>query len=112
MKKKIAIIVGAIFSFFVIGCVSLLIFYNSSLGSVETNKDQIETINFVVEQGSTTNQIIDSLYENKLIKNKYTAYIFVKLTSYILIIKCFENVDVKVVKAKLDSKGNKINQYF
>lgn len=81
MKKKIAIIVGAIFSFFVIGCVSLLIFYNSSLGSVETNKDQIETINFVVEQGSTTNQIIDSLYEKKLIKNKYTAYVFVKLNN-------------------------------
>ena len=81
MKKKIAIIVGAIFSFFVIGCVALLLYYNNSIKSVETNKDKVETINFVVEQGSTTNQIIDSLYEKKLIKNKYTAYVFVKLNN-------------------------------
>lgn len=84
MKKKIAIIVGAIFSFFVIAGVVLLAVYNSSLKEVETNKNEVKIINFVVEQGSTTNQIIDSLYENKLIKNKYAAYIYVRLNTDIV----------------------------
>ena len=81
MKKKIAIIVGAIFSFFVIACICLVVYYNSCLESVVTNKNDIKQIDFVVEQGSTTNQIIDSLYSKKLIKNKYAAYVFVKLNN-------------------------------
>ena len=81
MKKKIAIIVGAIFSFFVIAGIVLVVYYKSSLGSVETNKDNVTTIDFVVEQGSTTNQIIDSLYSKKLIKDRYAAYVYVKLHS-------------------------------
>ena len=81
MKKKIAIIVGAIFSFFVVGCIALLIVYNSSLKEVETNKDEVKTVNFIVENGSTTTQIIDALYSKKLIKSKYAAYVFVKLNN-------------------------------
>ena len=81
MKKKIAIIVGAIFSFFVIACIGLVVYYNSALESVESNKDKVVQTNFIVENGSTTTQIIDSLYEQKLIRNKYAAYVFVKLNS-------------------------------
>lgn len=81
MKKKIAIIVGAIFSFFVIAGICLVVYYNSCLESVVTNKNDIKQIDFVVKQGSTTNQIIDSLYSKKLIKNKYAAYVFVKLNN-------------------------------
>ena len=81
MKKKIAIIVGAIFSFLVIACICLVVYYNSCLESVVTNKNDIKQIDFVVEQGSTTNQIIDSLYSKNLIKNKYAAYVFVKLNN-------------------------------
>ena len=79
MKKKIIIIVVAIFSFFVIACGCLFGYYVNSLGSVETNKNNVKVVEFTVENGSTTNQIIDALYEQKLIKNKYTAYVFVKL---------------------------------
>ncbi len=81
MKKKITIIVAAIFSFFVIACIGLVVYYNSALEEVETNKDKVTTVNFIVESGSTTTQIIDSLYEEKLIKDKYAAYVFVKLNS-------------------------------
>ena len=80
MKKKIIIIVSAIFSFFVIGLISLVIFYNISLGAV-SNKDGAKNITFVVESGSSSKGIIDSLYENGLIKNKYVGYVYVKLQS-------------------------------
>jgi UPF0755 protein len=79
MKKKIAIIVVAIFSFFVIACGCLFGYYKSSLEAVVTDKDDVKVIDFVVESGSTTTQIIDSLYNEKLIKNKYAAYVFVRL---------------------------------
>ncbi len=79
MKKKITIIVGAIFSFFVIACICLVLFYLSSIKAVETNEDKVKDVTFEVKSGSTTNQIIDSLYEEELINNKYTAYVFVKL---------------------------------
>ena len=78
MNKKRLIIVGAIFSFFVIAFIGLVIVYNSSIQEVETNKEEITAVDFIVESGSTTTQIIDSLYSNKLIKNKYAAYLFVK----------------------------------
>ena len=81
MKKKIIIIGSAIFSFFLLLLISLFGFYNSSIQEVETNKDEIVTVNFTITSGSTKNQIIDSLYNEKLIKNKYAAYIFVKLNS-------------------------------
>lgn len=81
MKKKIIIIVVAIFSFFVIACGCLFGYYETSLGAVETNKNNVRVIDFTVESGSTSTQIIDSLYKNKLIKNKYTAYVFVRLNS-------------------------------
>ena len=42
MKKKILIIVLAIFSFFVIAGGCLFGYYINSLGSVETNKDNIK----------------------------------------------------------------------
>ena len=63
MKKKIAIIVGAIFSFFVIACGCLFGYYKSSLGAVETNKNNVRVIDFTVESGSTSTQMIDSLYK-------------------------------------------------
>ena len=75
MKKKILIIVAVIFSFFILSFIGLLIFYKSSLGP--TGK-ATSTVEFSVSQGSTTKDIIDNLYEDGLIKNKYTGYIFIK----------------------------------
>lgn len=79
MKKKILIIVIAIFSFFVIACGCLFGFYNSSLEARETDKDKVRVVQFTVENGATATQVVDSLYEQKLIRNKYTARIFVRL---------------------------------
>ena len=81
MKKKILIIVGAIFSFFVVALIGLVIVYNSSLKEVETNKEEIKSYDFIVESGSTTSMIIDSLYEKELIRSRYAAYIYIKLNS-------------------------------
>ena len=75
MKKKILIIVIAIFSFFVFFLIGSLIYYNNSLGATGKESDKIE---FVVPQGATTKDVIDSLYKEGLIKNKYTGYIFLK----------------------------------
>ena len=79
MKKKILIIVIAIFSFFVIACGCLFGFYNSSLEARETDKDKVRVVQFTVENGASATQVVDSLYEQKLIRNKYTARIFVRL---------------------------------
>ena len=75
MKKKILIIVITIFSFFVFFLIGSFVFYKNSLGS--TGKES-EVVEFVVPQGSTSKNIIDSLYKEGLIKNKYTGYIFIK----------------------------------
>lgn len=77
MKKKITIIVSAIFSFFVICCICLVSFYVVSLGAV--NQEVVSEKTFVVESGSTSKQIVDSLYDDGLIKNKYAAYVYLKL---------------------------------
>lgn len=82
MKKKIFIIGSSIFSFFVLCFVALLIFYNVSLGATGSKKEEIT---FVVESGSTSKEIIDLLYQKKLIKNKYVGYVYLKLNNDIVL---------------------------
>ncbi len=85
MKKKILIIVGAIFSFFVIGLISLVVFYNSSLKPVHTKKNDIENVTFIIKTGTSSKEVINQLYDKKLIKNKYTGYVYIKLNSDFMI---------------------------
>lgn len=75
-KKKILIIATAIFSFFVCCCLGILIFYNYSLTAVSKEE---EKVTFVVESGSSSADIVDSLYDNRLIRNKFVGYVYLKL---------------------------------
>lgn len=77
-KKKIIIIAAAIFSFFVLCFLGLIIFYNYSLKATAGSN---EKVTFVVESGSSSKDIIDSLYENDLIRNKIVGYVYLKLNN-------------------------------
>lgn len=81
MKKKILIIVAAIFSFFVIGLVGLVVFYNNALGATEIKGEdsKYKEVTFIVKSGSTSRMVIDDLYKEELIKNKYVGYVYLKL---------------------------------
>ena len=87
MRKKLLIVI-AIVSFFVLaGIVGGLVFYNDGISAVEKHrsKDEIEPVSFVVEPGQTTKDVINSLYDSGLIKNKYAGYAFVKIhNKYVL----------------------------
>ena len=76
MKKKIIIIVSTIFSFFVLCLVGLVIFYNLSLKAVD--KNDIKDVTFVIESGTSSNVVVDQLYDNGLIRNKYVGYFYLK----------------------------------
>ncbi len=107
MKKKIIIIVTAIFSFFVIAGISLVVFYNSSLEAVnKSDKESYnkEIITFIVPKGATSRSIVDSLYDEGLIKNKYAGYIFLKLNDgYILQAGVYELDNTMNVKEIFDT---------
>lgn len=75
-KKKILIILLCIFSFLLISAFGCYKYYEYTISG---NKKTDEKIEFYVDEGSTTKAVIDKLYEANIIKNKYTAYIFVKL---------------------------------
>lgn len=81
MKKKILIIVAAIFSFFVIGLIGLVIYYNNSLDAVHTNKKDVKDVTFIIKSGTSSNGVIDQLYDKGLIRNKYVGYIYLKLNN-------------------------------
>lgn len=77
MKKKILIILGAIFSFFVLVVLGCIIFYFNSLGCVDSSNQ--ETIEFTVTEGESSKEIINSLSDEGLIKNKYVGYVYIKI---------------------------------
>lgn len=76
MKKKIIIIAVAIFSFFVVCFLGSLLFYFHSLKAVGDSSDRVT---FIIENGTSSKEIVDSLYSSGLIKNQYTGYIYLKL---------------------------------
>ncbi len=77
MKKRIVIIVIAIFSFFVIAGIGCSLYYKNGIQAVD--KNNTENVPFIVEKGQTTKNVIQALYEEGFIKNKYVGYVFVKL---------------------------------
>lgn len=77
MKKKVLIAIAiAIISFFIIGLLGFFLFYSQSLKAVG---DSDEKVTFVIESGTSSKEIVSSLYTSGLIKNKYTGYIYLKL---------------------------------
>lgn len=82
MKKKIIIIVSAIFSFFLICLVGLFVFYKISLGSVG---DESENVTLVIESGTSSREIVDAIYEKGLLKNKYVGYVYLKTHNKIML---------------------------
>ena len=103
---KILIIVVALF---VIGFIGLLITYNLSLKSVSNESIPVE---FVVEKGTTPNEVIPELKEKDLIKSTFFTKIYVKLNNihsihagkYIL----NKNMDVKKIFDTIADTKNQI----
>ena len=77
MKKKIVIIVLAIFLFFVLAIIGGVVYLNNGLKAVDSNnKEEI-----VVEVNTYGKALVDKLYEKGLIRNKYSGYLYLKLHS-------------------------------
>lgn len=83
MKRKIIIIASAIFSFFALCIIGLIIFYNLSLR--EVSRSATDNIVFVVESGTSSKNIINSLYEKNLIRNKIVGYVYLKMHGSIIL---------------------------
>ncbi len=81
MKKKLGIIVLAIFLFFVLaiigGVVGGGIYLNNGLKAVDST-DKTEIV-YEVKNGVPTKQIINDLVDKGLLKNKYSGYYYLKL---------------------------------
>ncbi|MBQ4032177.1 MAG: endolytic transglycosylase MltG [Bacilli bacterium] len=76
MKKKLLIIVIAIFLFFVLAGIGCVVYYNNGLKPVDANNK--EEVLFEVKKGVYGSGLIDALYEKELIKNKTVARIYLK----------------------------------
>lgn len=82
MKKKIILIVSAIFSFFVILLLSLIVYYNVEIHSYDKSvrfSDDKNVTTIVIDSGTSSKKIIDELEERELIKNRWVGYIYLKL---------------------------------
>ncbi len=80
MKKEIKIVLGIVLGLFlllIIGVTSAIIFYFSSLKPVDSSSK--ENITFEVKTGDATNNIIEKLKREKLIKNDLALKIYAKL---------------------------------
>ncbi|MBE6144066.1 MAG: endolytic transglycosylase MltG [Firmicutes bacterium] len=76
MKKLIKIIIACVL-FFVLVVGSLVIWYFSSLGRVNSGKEKIE---FIVDKNATFSTLGQKLEESKLIKSELAYKIYIKLS--------------------------------
>lgn len=79
MKKK-KIVVGILVSlllFFVVGVACIFFYYQSSLQPVD--RTTREDITVIVNMGTSSKEVIDTLYNAGLIKDKNMAYVYLKL---------------------------------
>lgn len=81
MKKKITIIVATIFSFFVVGFVCLILYYNNALKAIASNEKDVKNITFTVSNGASSRMVVDQLYKEGLIKNNYVGYVYLFLNN-------------------------------
>ncbi len=84
MKKKIIIILTSFIVVLVLCLIGLITFYKVSLEAPKGDFAS-DSLTIVVDSGSTSRQVIDTLYNSGLIKNKYTGYIYLKLHKNILL---------------------------
>ncbi len=79
MKKKGYIILGIIFLVILIGIISSVMWYN--LEMKQPNKNSSQNINAIVEikSGISTNEILNTLKKNGVIKNKLASKIYLGL---------------------------------
>lgn len=76
MKKKVLIIsLSIVIAVIIILIISAIIWYNVSIGPAKN----METSKIEIEQGMSTEQILDILKEKNIIKNKFSAKIYIKL---------------------------------
>lgn len=75
-NKKIIVIISGIIVVLIVG---MIIFYNVGI-SATSSKD--EEVIVTIEQGSTASQMLDTLDEAGLVKNKLCGQIFLKLNHY------------------------------
>lgn len=79
MRKKGFIILGIVMLVILLVIISSIIWYNLSLG--RPNKDTNQDIQAVVQikTGTSTNEILNLLKQNKVIKNKFASKIYIAL---------------------------------
>lgn len=108
MKKIILIITGVV----IILLSSLVILYNVNLSAV---KKESEQVSFVIESGTSTQNIIKNLKEANLIKNELVTKIYVKLNSINKIqagtFTLNRNMDVEDIFKTLENKGMSDNTF-
>ena len=75
MKKKIIVIIIAIFLFFVLAGIGSVVYLKNGLNPVDpNNKEEV-----LIEVKTYGKSLVDKLYDEGLIKNKYSGYIYLKL---------------------------------
>jgi UPF0755 protein len=77
MKKKIIVIIIAIFLFFVLAGVGGVLYYNNGLKAVDSN-DKTEVL-FEVKPNTFATGVVEKLIESGLVKHKISARIYLKL---------------------------------
>ncbi len=109
-KNKLFIILGIIFSIFLVLTFGIIIYINIALGAVDKNSE--EQIEIVIPNGSSSKDIATILKDNDLIKNELIFRLYLKLekanslkaTTY----KMQKNMSVKEI-VKMLEKGNSYN---
>lgn len=75
-KKIIFIVVGVIVAIFIVGAV---FFYNSGISAVSSKDEEVIV---KIESGSTASQMLDTLEDAGLVKNKLCGQIFLKFNRF------------------------------
>ena len=79
MKKKVIIIIVAIFLIILVGIATLLIWYNS--GTKSPQNEANSEIVVEIKSGTSTSEILKILKEKNIIKNDKVAKIYIKLNN-------------------------------
>ena len=77
MKKKVLIISSAIIAIIILVIISTIIWYNSSLKSVD-KQEKANKVTIEIKSGTSTSAIISKLKNNKLIRSELATKIYVK----------------------------------
>lgn len=79
MKKKFLIIIGILLMIMLCGIIFFLGWYN--LQQKPVNKDQVNEIQIEIKTGMSTDEILNLLHDNGIIRNVFASKIYVKLNN-------------------------------